>query len=127
MLPFIIITIMLLFLAWAFILIGFVTAAGPIYDKIIYGIDIGIGGIGRMFIGLFVLACGIFCFWASPSKDERDQLFLENKPGCQDESVKCLKEKADWYRDSIKYEVKGTLPDSNLVIDSLKTYLKTFE
>lgn len=56
----------------------------------------------------------------------RDAWFMKQKPTCNVETVKCLQDKANWYKDSVFYKVNNFVNDTQK-INELKTYIKQFE
>ena len=75
--------------------------------------------IGPIFIGLAILG-----FIYHPDKDMREELFMRMKPSCQEETIDCLQQKADWYKDSVEYEIN--VGKTN-ILDSLKAYVRQYE
>lgn len=55
----------------------------------------------------------------------RDAWFIKQKPTCNVETVKCLQDKADWYKDSVFYNVNSVYTEKQ--INELKAYIKKFE
>lgn len=58
-----------------------------------------------------------------PDKDERVALFMQMKPKCEPETVKCLEAKARWYKDSIEYNIR----DTTEIIDSIKHVIDQYK
>ena len=75
-------------------------------------------------IGPIFIVLGILGFIYHPDKDMRAELFMHMKPTCQEETIDCLQQKADWYKDSVEYEINVNKTD---ILDSLKTYVKQYE
>jgi hypothetical protein len=59
--------------------------------------------------------------------EKRDMYFMHAKPTCQEETVSCLTEKAEWYRDSARLSVSAVPRDTSRQIDSLKAIVNQFE
>lgn len=64
-------------------------------------------------------------------KAKYDQAFikewlLDHKPTCHDETVECLKDKTQWYKDSLRYIVPFDY-QKKVSLDSLKNELNRFE
>ena len=57
--------------------------------------------------------------------NNRDVWFMKQKPTCNVETVKCLQDKADWYKDSEYYKVRSVNTEKQ--INELKAYIKKFE
>ena len=49
------------------------------------------------------------------------------KPKYQEETVSCLKKKAEWYQDSINYNVNIQTLNEKYIIDSLKNVIDIYE
>lgn len=75
-------------------------------------------------IGPIFIVLGILGFIYHPDKDMRAELFMHMKPNCQEETIDCLQQKADWYKDSVEYEINVNKTD---ILDSLKAYVRQYE
>lgn len=80
------------------------------------------------------LALGIICtiacvllFNIALDKETRFEMFHAMKPKCQEETVRCLKKKAEWYQDSINYNVNIQTLNEKYIIDSLKNVIGIYE
>ena len=54
-------------------------------------------------------------------------MFYAMKPKYQEETVSCLKKKAEWYQDSINYNVNIQTLNEKYIIDSLKNVIGIYE
>ena len=77
-----------------------------------------------LFVALIVL--GIRCAYLMNDDRIRDAWFMNNKPTCTEDTVECLTEKAEWYIDSIRYQV-NRYPTEQDKINELKDYIKYYE
>ena len=76
-----------------------------------------------IFIGVIATITSIAGYVRLPDKDERVALFMQMKPKCEHETVKCLEAKARWYKDSIEYNIK----DTTEIIDSIKYVIDKYK
>lgn len=75
---------------------------------------------------VLTIAC-IQLFNMVPNKEKRFEIFYAMKPKCQEETIDCLKKKAEWYQDSIDYNVNIQAVDEKYIIDSLKNVINNYE
>ena len=80
-----------------------------------------------LFLGVVCTIAGILLFNFAPDKEKRFEMFYAMKPKCQEETVSCLKKKAEWYQDSIDYNVNIKVLDEKYIIDSLKNVINNYE
>lgn len=83
--------------------------------------------IGLLILGIVCVAAGIGLYIIAPDKKTQIKMFYEIKPACQEETVKCLSSKANWYRDSVEYKVESIKKDDKAIIDSLKNIVNQYE
>lgn len=83
--------------------------------------------IGLLILGIVCVAAGIGLYIMTPDKNTRLKMFYEMKPTCQEETVKCLSKKAEWYKDSVEYKVESIKKDDKAIIDSLKNIVNQYE
>ena len=83
--------------------------------------------IGLLILGIVCVALGIALYILAPDKKAQLKMFYEMKPTCQEETVKCLSSKANWYRDSVEYKVNFPKEDDKAIIDSLKNIVNQYE
>lgn len=76
-----------------------------------------------IFIGIVATISSIAGYLRLPDKNERVALFMQMKPKCEHETVKCLEAKARWYKDSIEYNIR----DTTEIIDSIKQVIDKYE
>ena len=76
-----------------------------------------------IFIGIVAAISSIAGYVRLPDKDERMALFMQMKPKCEHETVKCLEAKARWYKDSIEYNIR----DTTKIIDSIKQVIEQYK
>lgn len=76
-----------------------------------------------IFIGIVASIASIAGYVRLPDKNERIALFMQMKPTCEKETVKCLEAKARWYKDSIDYNVR----DTTVIIDSIKQVIDKYK
>lgn len=76
-----------------------------------------------IFIGVIATISAIAGYVRLPDKDERVALFMQMKPKCEHETVKCLEAKARWYKDSIEYNIR----DTTEIIDSIKQVIDKYK
>jgi hypothetical protein len=74
-------------------------------------------------IGIVATISSIAGYVRLPDKDERVALFMQMKPKCEHETVKCLEAKARWYKDSIEYNIR----DTTEIIDSIKHVIDQYK
>lgn len=80
-----------------------------------------------LILGVVFTITGILLFNFAPDKERRFEMFYAMKPKCQEETVSCLKKKAEWYQDSIDYNVNIKVLDEKYIIDSLKNVINNYE
>jgi predicted PurR-regulated permease PerM len=83
--------------------------------------------IGLLILGIVCVAAGIGLYIIAPDKKTQIKMFYEMKPTCQEETVKCLSKKANWYKDSVEYKVESIKKDDKAIIDSLKNIVNQYE
>lgn len=83
--------------------------------------------IAMLILGIICVAAGIALYIIAPDKKTQAKMFYEMKPTCQEETVKCLSKKANWYRDSVEYKVESLKKDDKAIIDSLKNIVNQYE
>lgn len=83
--------------------------------------------IAMLILGIVCVAAGIALYIIAPDKKTQAKMFYEMKPTCQEETVKCLSKKANWYRDSVEYKVESIKKDDKAIIDSLKNIVNQYE
>lgn len=81
----------------------------------------------ELILGVVFTIAGILSFNIAPDKEKRFEMFYAMKPKCQEETVSCLKKKAEWYQDSIDYNVNIKVLDEKYIIDSLKNVINNYE
>lgn len=81
----------------------------------------------ELILGVICTIVGILLFNLAPDKETRFEMFYAMKPKCNEETVSCLKEKAEWYQDSINYNVNIQTVDEKYIIDSLKNVINNYE
>ena len=81
----------------------------------------------ELILGVVCTIAGILLFNMAPDKEKRFEIFYAMKPKCQEETVGCLKKKAEWYQDSIDYNVNIKVLDEKYIIDSLKNVINNYE
>lgn len=81
----------------------------------------------ELILGVICTIVGILLFNLAPDKETRFEMFYAMKPKCNEETVSCLKEKAEWYQDSINYNVNIQAVDEKYIIDSLKNVINNYE
>ena len=59
----------------------------------------------ELMLGIICTIAGVLLFNIALDKETRFEMFHDMKPKCQEETVHCLKKKAEWYQDSINYNV----------------------
>lgn len=74
-------------------------------------------------IGIVATISSIAGYVRLPDKDERAAIFMQMKPNCEHETVKCLEAKARWYKDSIEYNIR----DTTKIIDSIKQVIEQYK
>jgi len=77
-----------------------------------------------------ILSCTVYLvFWIGMSfyPPERNEWIMKNKPTCTDDTIECMEDKLQWYKDSAEYDITSTVFDPNKVKDSLRTELKKYE
>lgn len=84
---------------------------------------------GMLIVGIIAVSAGIALYHISPDENTRIQMFFNMKPKCQEETVKCLSKKAEWYKDSAEYKVilPFSYKDETKTIDSLKNEIKKYK
>ena len=80
----------------------------------------------ELILGVICIIAGIALFNIAPDKEKRFEIFYAMKPKCTEETVSCLKKKAEWYQDSINYNVNIQV-DEKHIIDSLKNVINNYE
>lgn len=55
----------------------------------------------ELMLGIMFTVAGVLLFNIALDKETRFEMFHAMKPKCQEETVSCLKKKAEWYQDSI--------------------------
>lgn len=80
----------------------------------------------ELILGVIFTIAGIALFSIAPDKEKRFEMFYAIKPKCQEETVSCLTKKAEWYQDSINYNVNIQV-DEKHIIDSLKNVINNYE
>lgn len=83
--------------------------------------------IAMLILGIICVAAGIALYIIAPDKKTQAKMFYEMKPTCQEETVKCLSKKANWYRDSVEYKVESLKKDDKAIIDSLKNVINQYK
>ena len=83
--------------------------------------------IGLLILGIVCVAAGIGLYIIAPDKKTQVKMFYDMKPTCQEETVKCLSKKANWYKDSVEYKVESIKKDDKAIIDSLKNIVNKYE
>jgi hypothetical protein len=83
--------------------------------------------IGLLILGIVCVAAGIGLYIIAPDKKTQVKMFYDMKPTCQEETVKCLSKKANWYKDSVEYKVESIKKDDKAIIDSLKNIVNQYE
>ena len=84
--------------------------------------------IAMLALGIICVAAGIGLYIMAPDKNTQLKMFYEMKPTCQEETVKCLSKKANWYKDSVEYKVEPLKKeDDKAIIDSLKNVINQYE
>ena len=81
----------------------------------------------ELILGVICTIAGIALFNIAPDKEMRFEMFYAMKPKCNEETVSCLKKKAEWYKDSIDYNVNIKVLDEKYIIDSLKNVINNYE
>lgn len=81
----------------------------------------------ELILGIIYTIAGILLFNLAPGKETKFEMFYAMKPKCQEETVSCLKKKAEWYQDSINYNVNIQAVDEKYIIDSLKNVINNYE
>lgn len=81
----------------------------------------------ELILGVICIIAGIALFTIAPDKETRFEMFYAMKPKCNEETVSCLKKKAEWYQDSINYNVNIPALDEKHIIDSLKNVINNYE
>lgn len=76
---------------------------------------------------LIFAGIGICLINISPNQQKRFKMFYAMKPKCNEETISCLKKKAEWYKDSIDYNVNIQVLDEKYIIDSLKNVINNYE
>ncbi len=74
-------------------------------------------------IGIIATISSIAGYVRLPDKTERIAIFMQMKPNCEHETVKCLEAKARWYKDSIEYNIR----DTTEIIDSIKQVIDKYK
>lgn len=100
----------------------FIFIRNRIRRKSIEGEDIGL-----LILGIVCVAAGIALYIIAPDKKTQAKMFYEMKPTCQEETVKCLSKKANWYKDSVEYKVESLKKDDKAIIDSLKNVINQYK
>lgn len=101
----------------------FIFIRNRIRRKSIEGEDIGL-----LILGIVCVAAGIALYIIAPDKKTQAKMFYEMKPTCQEETVKCLSKKANWYKDSVEYKVEPLKKkDDKAIIDSLKNVINQYK
>lgn len=80
-----------------------------------------------LILAVVCIAGGLVLYYIAPDKNEQIKMFYDMKPTCQEETVKCLSKKAEWYRDSIEYKVEPLKENNKALIDSLKNIVNQYE
>lgn len=80
----------------------------------------------ELILGVICTIAGIALFSIAPDKEKRFEMFYAMKPKCNEETVSCLTKKAEWYQDSINYNVNIQV-DEKHIIDSLKNVINNYE
>ena len=80
----------------------------------------------ELILGVIFTIAGIALFSIAPDKEKRFEMFYAMKPKCNEETVSCLTKKAEWYQDSINYNVNIQV-DEKHIIDSLKNVINNYE
>ena len=117
---------------------------------LLFVIGLGISILGNVFMFLFIrdrirrnpiegddifslilavvcIAGGLALYYIAPDKNEQIKMFYDMKPTCQEETIKCLSKKAEWYRDSVEYKVELLKENNKSLIDSLKNIVNQYE
>lgn len=81
----------------------------------------------ELILGIIWTIAGILVFNIALDKETRFEMFHSMKPKCQEETVSCLKKKAEWYQDSINYNINIQSLNEKYVIDSLKNVIDIYE
>lgn len=83
--------------------------------------------IGFLIVGILCVAAGLALYYIAPDKKTQLKMFYDMKPTCQEETVKCLSKKAEWYKDSVEYKVEPLMENNKALIDSLKNIVNQYE
>lgn len=92
-------------------------------DHYIFGSE----DIAEIVAMLIFAGIGICLISISPNQQTRIKMFYELKPACHEETIKCLQDKAKWYKDSIEYHIPPRERTNLEIIDSLKTFINQYE
>lgn len=92
-------------------------------DHYIFGSE----DIAEIVAMLIFAGIGICLISISPNQQTRIKMFYELKPACHEETIKCLQDKAKWYKDSIEYHIPPRERTTLEIIDSLKTFVNQYE
>ena len=83
--------------------------------------------IFSLILAVVCIAGGLALYYIAPDKNEQIKMFYDMKPTCQEETVKCLSKKAEWYKDSVEYKVEPLKENNKALIDSLKNIVNQYE
>ena len=92
-------------------------------DRFIFGSE----DIAEIVAMLIFIGIGICLITISPNRQTRIEMFYELKPACHEETIKCLQDKAKWYKDSVEYHIPPRERTTLEIIDSLKTFVNQYE
>lgn len=81
----------------------------------------------ELILGVICTIAGIALFTIAPDKEKRFEIFYAMKPKCNEETVSCLKKQAEWYQDSINYNVNIPAVNEKYIIDSLKNVIDNYK
>ena len=81
----------------------------------------------EIMLGIIFTIAGVLLFNIALDKETRFEMFHAMKPKCQEETVSCLKKKAEWYQDSINYNMNIQTLNEKYIIDSLKNVIDIYE
>ena len=81
----------------------------------------------ELILGVICTIAGIALFNIAPDKEKRFEMFYAMKPKCNEETISCLKKHAEWYQDSINYNVNIPAVNEKYIIDSLKNVIDNYK
>lgn len=83
--------------------------------------------IASLILAVVCIGGGLALYYIAPDKNEQIKMFYDMKPTCQEETIKCLSKKAEWYKDSVEYKVEPLKKNNKAIIDSLKNIINQYE